>query len=122
MDEWLAYRPHNIHQLLHQLIMSTFGQVKFGFDSQVDIKGKGIIMLQRDDGHTLTIKNVVFISSLKVNIHNLGQMDEHGCKILMEGGQPNYPQPRRHSLGKGSINCLASIHPKINSFEDMSEG
>ena len=86
MDEWLAYRPHNIHQLLHQLIMSTFGEVKFGFDSQVDIKGKGIIMLQRDDGHTLTIKNVVFISSLKVNILNLGQMEEHGCKILMEGG------------------------------------
>ena len=34
----------------------------------------------------MRLDNVLYVLDLKSNILGLGQFDEHGCQILMEGG------------------------------------
>ena len=34
----------------------------------------------------MKLDNVLYVHELKSNILSLGQFDEHGCRILMEGG------------------------------------
>ena len=43
-------------------------------------------MLQCQDGGQMMLDNVLYVPKLKANILSLGQFDEHGCRILMEGG------------------------------------
>ena len=43
-------------------------------------------MLQCEDGGQMRLDNVLYVLKLKANILSLGQFDEHGCRILIEGG------------------------------------
>ena len=42
-------------------------------------------MLQSQDGGQMRLDITLYVPKLKSNILSLGQFDEHGCRILMEG-------------------------------------
>lgn len=74
------------HEVLASLDTSVGGTVRFGDGSLVQIKGLGSVMLQtKNKGHKV-LTEVNFIPILKSNIVSLGQLEEGGCKIVIEAG------------------------------------
>ncbi|KAD4179568.1 hypothetical protein E3N88_28159 [Mikania micrantha] len=69
-----------------ELNEKTVGQVRFGDESAVEIKGKGSILLQCKNGDQRLVTNVYYIPSLCNNILSLGQFDEGGNKIVINNG------------------------------------
>ncbi|KAD3067463.1 hypothetical protein E3N88_35343 [Mikania micrantha] len=62
------------------------GQVRFGDESAMEIKGKGSILLQCKNEDQRLVTNVYYIPSLCNNILSLGQFDEGGNKIVINNG------------------------------------
>ena len=60
-------------------------KVRFGDDSQIDIKGKGSIRFVFEGGEKKVLNSVYYISGLRSNIISLGQATEVGCKVRMKG-------------------------------------
>jgi hypothetical protein len=71
------------HEALTSVDTSVRGTVRFGDGSLVDIEGIGSVMLQTKDRHKV-LTEVYFIPKLKSNIVSLGQLEEGGCKIVIE--------------------------------------
>ncbi|GJR95217.1 zinc finger, CCHC-type containing protein [Tanacetum coccineum] len=63
------------------------GRVKFGDGSYIEIKGKGSIVIECDDGKQRIISHVYYLPSLKSNLLSLGQFTEIGCKVEMEDNE-----------------------------------
>ena len=61
------------------------GKVRFGYDSRIDIKGKGTIAFTDMNGDARKMTDVYFIPDLKSNIITLGQATEAGCDIRLRG-------------------------------------
>ena len=55
---------------------SVTGTVKFGDGSLIEIKERGDVMLQCENGDHCILSDVYFIHKLKSNIISLGQLDE----------------------------------------------
>ncbi|KAJ0587052.1 putative RNA-directed DNA polymerase [Helianthus annuus] len=60
------------------------GKVKFGDGSQVEICGKGSILLLGKTGEQRLLTDIYYIPSLHSNIISLGQATECGCDIRMK--------------------------------------
>lgn len=60
------------------------GQVRFGDDSRIEIKGKGSILFITKDGKRKILTDVYFIPDLRRNIISLGQATESGCDVRMK--------------------------------------
>ncbi|KAE8689063.1 hypothetical protein F3Y22_tig00110944pilonHSYRG00016 [Hibiscus syriacus] len=60
--------------------------VKFGDGSAVEIQGRGSILFKCFIGEHRVLTNVYYIPKLKSNIISLGQLEENGCKVVIEGG------------------------------------
>ena len=73
-------------RLFQELKEVSQGTMRFGDGSTTKIGGRGWIMLQCQDGGQMRLDNILYVPKLKSNILSLGQFDEHGCRILMEGG------------------------------------
>ncbi|KAJ4728613.1 Retrovirus-related Pol polyprotein from transposon TNT 1-94 [Melia azedarach] len=67
-----------------ELDESTNGNVSFGDDSKVVVKGKGNILIQLKDGRHQFIGNVYYMPNMKSNILSLGQLLEKGYDIHMK--------------------------------------
>lgn len=63
------------------------GTVKFGDDSVVEICSKGAVMYQCKNQEHRVLTEVYYIPRLRSNIISLGQLDESGYKIVIEGGE-----------------------------------
>uniref|UniRef100_A0ACD5XRG8 Uncharacterized protein n=1 Tax=Avena sativa TaxID=4498 RepID=A0ACD5XRG8_AVESA len=75
---------------------SVKGSVRFGDGSLVEIGGKGNLLFRCTDGNQRVLAGVFFIPRLRTNIISLGQLDENGCKSVIEGGYLRvYDQQRR---------------------------
>ena len=60
--------------------------MRFGDGSHVAIEGIGSVVLQsKNDGHKV-LTEVYYIPKLKSNIVSLGQLEEGGCKVVLEDG------------------------------------
>ncbi|WZZ07843.1 hypothetical protein YC2023_093764 [Brassica napus] len=59
------------------------GQVRFGDDSRIEIKGKGSILFITKDGKRKILADVYFIPDVRSNIISLGQATESGCDVRM---------------------------------------
>jgi hypothetical protein len=71
---------------LVSLDRSVGGTVCFGDGSIVAIEGIGSVMLQtKQNGHKV-LTEVYYIPKLKSNIISLGQLEEGGCKVVLENG------------------------------------
>jgi hypothetical protein len=65
---------------------SIKGSVRFGDGSLVTIAGKGNVLFRCSDGNQRILADVFFIPKLCTNIISLEQLDENGCKSVIEGG------------------------------------
>jgi transposase InsO family protein len=52
----------------------------------VTIAGRGNVLFCCSDGNQRVLADVYFIPKLRTNIISLGQLDENGCKSVIEGG------------------------------------
>lgn len=69
-----------------ELDKTIVGAVRFGDGSVVEIAGRGtVLILARNGGHR-GLTDVYYIPKLRSNIISLGQMEEHGCKVVLEEG------------------------------------
>ncbi|KAG7564969.1 Glutamyl-tRNA reductase N-terminal domain superfamily [Arabidopsis suecica] len=59
------------------------GKVRFGDDSCIDIKGKGLITFIAKNGERRALPDVYYIPDLRSNIVSLGQATEAGCHVRM---------------------------------------
>lgn len=62
------------------------GTVRFGDGSVVEIKGIGTLLFSCKSGEHRTFAGVYFIPKLTTNILSLGQLDEIGYQIVIDGG------------------------------------
>jgi hypothetical protein len=62
------------------------GTIKFGDGSVINICGKGTIIFFGRHGEHKVLTGVYWISRLKNSIISIGQMDEGGAHVLIEGG------------------------------------
>ena len=69
-----------------ELDAGVVGMVKFGDNSGVDIRGRGTVVFQCKAGEHKTLTDVYYIPKLRSNIVSLGQLDERGCQVLIDGG------------------------------------
>ncbi|KAL6348524.1 hypothetical protein AAG906_013144 [Vitis piasezkii] len=87
------------------------GSVKFGDGSAVEIQGRGSVLFECFTGEHRVLTNVYYIPKLKSNIISLGQLDENGCKVVIEGGVMTILDRTRRLLAKVSrsevlLECL----------------
>ena len=66
---------------------STTGFVKFGDYSRIQIKGKGAIEINQNNGSTLQLCSILFVPQLEANILCLGRLDEEGYRMIMGEGK-----------------------------------
>jgi Zinc knuckle len=64
----------------------TGGKVKLGDGFEVSIRGRGIVLIQGCIGEHRALTDVYYIPKLTTNIINLGQLEEHGCRIELMAG------------------------------------
>lgn len=62
---------------------SITGNVRFGDDSRIDIRGRGSILFMSKSGDKRVIADVYYLPELKSNIISLGQATESGCDVRM---------------------------------------
>lgn len=71
---------------LVSLDTSVGGTVRFGDGSLVPIEGMGSVLLQTKKQSHKVLTEVYYIPKLKSNIVSLGQLEEGGCKVVLENG------------------------------------
>ena len=86
-------------EALASLDTSVGGTVRFGDGSLVEIEGIGSVMLQSKQGHKV-LTEVYLIPKLKSNIISLGQLEEGGCKVVIEDGYCDVFDVERHLLAR----------------------
>jgi hypothetical protein len=79
---------------------SVGGAVRFGNGSLIAIKGMGSVILQTKKDRHKVLTEVYFIHKLKSNIVSLGQLEEGGCKVVLEDGYCNVFDVERTLLAR----------------------
>ncbi|CAD6262136.1 unnamed protein product [Miscanthus lutarioriparius] len=104
-DAWVLDTGASNHmtrsrEVLTSLDTSVGGTVRFGDGSLVDIEGIGSVLLQtKKNGHKV-LSEVYYIPKLKSSIVSLGQLEEGGCKIVIEEGFCNVFDVERSLLAR----------------------
>ncbi|XP_021321292.1 uncharacterized protein LOC110437238 [Sorghum bicolor] len=83
-----------------ELNTSVTGMVKFGDGSVVNIEGKGTVLFACKNGEHRRLDGIYYIPRLTTNIVSLGQMDEDGFKVDIEGGILRIYDLQRQLLAK----------------------
>ena len=73
--------------LFCELDESTLGFVKFGDNSRIQIKSKGVIEINQKNVEILWLSNVLYVPQLAASILNLGRLDEEGYRMTMARGK-----------------------------------
>jgi hypothetical protein len=79
---------------------SIVGKVRFGDASVVGIQGRGTVVFVTKQGHHRALMNVYYIPRLKSSIVSIGQLDEIGCRMLIEDGTLRMWDQQRKLLAK----------------------
>ncbi|KAI3782063.1 hypothetical protein L2E82_12095 [Cichorium intybus] len=83
LDNGASNHMTGVRDYFAELDENVTGLVLFGDRSKVQIKGKGMMLLDCKNGEQLIIPEVYFILALRSNIISLGQMTEEGYKVEM---------------------------------------
>jgi hypothetical protein len=69
-----------------EIDMTIKGSVKFEDGSTMDIQGRSSVLFECLNGEHGLLTNIYYISMLRSSIISLCQLDQNGCKIIIEGG------------------------------------
>lgn len=70
-----------------ELDTSINGTIRFGDGSTVTIGGQGTVLIEGCTGEHKALMDVYYIPKLTNNIISLGQLEERGCKVVLEDNQ-----------------------------------
>nr|GEX92313.1 zinc finger, CCHC-type [Tanacetum cinerariifolium] len=84
LDNGASNHMTGVRKHFKELYEKVSGKVRFRDGSYIEIKGKGSILIECDDGKQRIISHVYYIPDLKSNLLSLGQFTEIGCKVVME--------------------------------------
>ena len=76
------------------------GSVRFGDGSVARIEGIGTVIFSCKTGEHRAITNVYYLPNLTANIISIGQLDESGYQVLVEGGVMRVRDEERRLLAK----------------------
>jgi transposase InsO family protein len=85
-----------------ELDTAVHGTVKLGDGSTVAIEGRGTVLFKLKGGGHRALDGVYYIPRLRNNIISLGQLDEFGCQVKIEGGTCLIRDDKRRLLAKVS--------------------
>jgi hypothetical protein len=74
------------------------GTIHFGDGSVVEIEGCGSAIFSCKNGEHRTLTTIYFIPRMHVNIINLGQLEEAGCRIILNQSIHSILEARRKML------------------------
>jgi hypothetical protein len=86
LDSGASNHMTGARDMFSTLDESRHDTVHFGDGSIVNIQGSGTVVFECLTGDHRVLADVYFIPSLRSNIVSVGQLDENGCKITIEGG------------------------------------
>jgi hypothetical protein len=72
-------------EIFAKLDTQIYGTVKFGDGSITNIEGQGTIILTCKNGEHRALTGVYYIPRLKASILSIGQLDETGCRVNING-------------------------------------
>nr|GEU99311.1 zinc finger, CCHC-type [Tanacetum cinerariifolium] len=84
LDNGASNHMTGVREHFKELDEEVSGNVRFGDGSYIEIKGKGLIIIECDDEKQRIISHIYYIPDLKSNLLSLGQFTEIGCKVVME--------------------------------------
>nr|GEX72122.1 zinc finger, CCHC-type [Tanacetum cinerariifolium] len=84
LDNGASNHMAGVREHFKELDEKVIRKVRFGDGSYIEVKGKGLILIECDDEKQRIISHVYYIPSLKSNLLSLGQFTEIGCKVVME--------------------------------------
>lgn len=89
--------------------------VRFGDGSVVNIEGCGMVLFACKTGEHRTITGIYYIPRLTTNLISIGQLDESGCQVFIDGGVLRIRDQRRRLLAKvkRSANRLYILRMKV---------
>jgi hypothetical protein len=102
LEDWYLDTGATNHMTGHGNVFSELDRavqdtIKFGDGSVVNICGEGTIIFSGRHGEHKVLTGVYWIPRLKNSIISVGQMDEGGARVLIEGGVLRV-WDRRHRL------------------------
>lgn len=77
---------------------SVKGSVRFEDGSLVYIAGKRSVLFLCNDGNQRVLADVFYIPKLRTNIISIRQLDENGCRSVVEDGYMRIYDPQRRLL------------------------
>ena len=94
-----------------ELDSKVCGNVRFGDGSVVEIEGRGSIVFVCKNGEHRALTGVYYIPKLKANIISLGQLEETGCRVVLDSGVLTIHDPSRRLLAKeiGRASCRERV-------------
>jgi transposase InsO family protein len=91
-DLWLLDSGCNNHMtgnkdFFSSLDSSVTSQIKLGDDYQKKVLGKGVVFVLTKQDEKKDIHDVYYVPGLRHNLMSVGQMNEHGYKVIFEGSK-----------------------------------
>jgi hypothetical protein len=99
-----------------ELDTNVHGTVYFGERSVMEIEGRGSVVFSYKGGEHRALTGVYYIPRLTADIISLRQLEEVGCRIVMDAGVLKIYTPDRKLLArvKRSLSCLYLLKLKID--------
>lgn len=82
------------------------GTVRFGDNSVVEIQGMGAVTFQCKNGEHRALTEVYYIPRLRSNIISLGQLEEGGCRGVLENGALTLFDAEVYAMGARKTGCI----------------
>ncbi|KAE8735609.1 hypothetical protein F3Y22_tig00000340pilonHSYRG00771 [Hibiscus syriacus] len=98
---------------------SVSGNVSFGDDSTIAVKGRGNILIRLKDGRHQFISNVYYVPNMKSNILSLGQLVEKGYDIHMNNYNLSIKDDKNNFIAK--VPMSKNIMFLINIQNDVAK-